>query len=94
MQLAGRIFREMEYRKHFSITLFSNASQKTYPGNTLSEFTIHLAQHIDLGSTDSWEVGLCEFSCLISVTETVDVIGTTNSLVYCNLITQQFVGSQ
>jgi hypothetical protein len=84
----------MEYHKHFYITLFSNASQKTKPGNTLPEFTIQLAQRTDLGSTDSWEVGLCEFSCPPSVTRTVDVIGTTNALVYCDLITQQFVGSQ
>jgi hypothetical protein len=84
----------MEYRKHFYITLFSNASQKTYPGNTIAEFTIHLAKRTDLGSTDSWKVGLCEFSCPPSVTGKVDVIGTTNALVYCDLITPQFVGGQ
>ena len=47
----------MEYRRHFYITLFSNASQKIHPSNTLSELTIQLAQRIDLGSTDNWEVG-------------------------------------
>jgi len=47
----------MEYRNHFYITLFSNASQKPHPNNTLAEFTIQLAQRIDLGSTDNWEVG-------------------------------------
>jgi hypothetical protein len=67
----------MEYRKHIYITLFSNASQKTHPGNTLAEFTIQLAQRIDLGSTDSWEVGVCEFSYQPSVTGRIDVISTT-----------------
>jgi len=52
----------MEYRYHFYITLFSNASQKIHP-NTLAEFIIQLAQRINLGSTDNWKVGLCEFSC-------------------------------
>ena len=42
----------MEYHKHFYITLFRNASQKVR-SNTLAEFTIQLAQRIDLGSTDN-----------------------------------------
>ena len=48
---------------HFYVTLFSNASQKLYPANTLSAFTVHLAQPIDMGSTDRWEVGVCKCSC-------------------------------
>jgi hypothetical protein len=73
----------MDYGKHFYITLFSNASQ--------------LAQRIDLGSTDSWEVGLCEFSCPPPATgklKPIDVVGATNALVYCDLIAPQFVASQ
>jgi hypothetical protein len=53
----------MDYYNHFYITLFSNASPETYPGNTLAEFTVQLAQRIDLGSIGSWEMGLCEFNC-------------------------------
>ena len=87
----------MEYRNHFYITLFSNASQNTHPNNTLAEFTIQLAQRIDLGSTDNWEVGLCEFSCPhvkpANNDKPVDVVGETNTLLYCDLITPQFVGS-
>ena len=47
----------MEYQNHFYILLFSNASQKVHSSNTLAEFTIKLAQRIDLGSTEIWEVG-------------------------------------
>jgi hypothetical protein len=86
----------MEYRKHFYITLFRNASQKVYPSNTLSDFKIQLAQPTDLGSSDDWEVGLCEFSCPPPATgriKTVAVIGDTNALIYCDLITPQFVGN-
>ena len=84
----------MEYRNHFYITLFSNASQKGRPKNTLAEFTIQLAQRIDLGSIDNWEVGLCEFSCPPPKSGTlkpVEVVGETNALIYCDLITPQFV---
>jgi len=49
-------------RKHFYITLYSNASQTLYPDNTQTSFTCHLAQPIDLGSTSDWEVGLSEVS--------------------------------
>jgi len=87
----------MEYRNHFYITLFSNASQKFHPKNTLAEFTIQLAQRIDLGLTDNWEVGLCEFSCpppqKAPNMKPIEVIGETNALIYCNLITPQFLGS-
>ena len=47
---------------HFYVTLLSNSSQKLSDKYT-SAFTIHLAQPIDLGSTEKWEVGVCEFSC-------------------------------
>jgi hypothetical protein len=48
---------KMDYGNHFYITLFSNASPETCPNNTLAEFTVQLAQNIDLGSIGSWEVG-------------------------------------
>jgi len=86
----------MEYRRQFYITLFSNASQKVHSSNTLAEFTIQLAQRIDLGSTDNWEVGLCKFSSppLKSGTlKPIDVIGETNAIIYCDLITPQFFSS-
>jgi len=86
----------MEYRNNFYITLFSNASQKFHPNNKLAEFTIQLAQRIDQGSTDNWEFGLCEFSCprqKPTNMKPIEVIGETNALIYCDLITPQFVGS-
>ena len=47
----GHTFRRsMEIpRNHFYVTLFSNASKEVFPDNTLTAFTIHLAQPIDLG---------------------------------------------
>ena len=85
----------MEYRNHFYITLFSIASQKVHSSNTLAEFTIQLAQRIDLGSTDNWEVGLCEFSCppKSGTLKPIEIVGETNALIYCDLITSQFVGN-
>ena len=87
----------MVYRNHFYITLFSNAAQKSHPNNTLAEFTIQLAQRVDLGSKDNWEVGLCEFSCPhhkpVNANKPLEVVGETNALLYCDLITPQFVGS-
>ena len=83
-------------RKHFYVTLFSNASQKIFPDNTLVTFTIHLAQPIDLGTSSDWEVGLCENTYkpprleLISGA-LIDIIRETNALIYCDLIVPQFV---
>jgi hypothetical protein len=57
--------------------------------NTLADFTVQLAQGIDLGSTDRWEVGLCEFSC-----PSFNVVGMIDALIYCDLIMPQFVGGQ
>jgi len=87
----------MEYRNHFYVTLFCDASQKLHPKNTLAEFTIQLTRRIDLGSTDNWQVGLCEFSCPPPLRsgniKPVDDIGESNAMVYCDLITPQFGGS-
>jgi hypothetical protein len=82
---------------HFYVTLLSNASQKLYPSNTVSSFTVHLAQPIDLGSTDRRKVEVCEVTCHptnVGTYATVKVIRANNALIYCDLITQQFVGSQ
>jgi hypothetical protein len=76
----------MDFRNHFYFTLFGNASQKTYPEITL--FTVQLAKLIDLGSTDRWEVVLCEFSC-----SPFYVGFMTNALIYCDLIMPQLWGS-
>ena len=48
-------------RNHFYVTLFSNSSKEVFPENTLTAFTIHLAQPIDLDQSDL-EVGLAELS--------------------------------
>jgi len=84
-------------RKHFYTTLYSNASQKLYPDNTQASFTCHLVQPINLGSASDWEVGLSEVSYfppkrVMNRGAVVDYISTTNGLIYCDLITPQFVG--
>jgi hypothetical protein len=81
---------------HFYVTPLSNASQKLYPSDTLSSFKFHLAQPVDLGSTGRWEVGVCEVSCPVNVGTyaSVQVISANNALIYCDLISPQFVGSQ
>jgi hypothetical protein len=76
----------MDFGNHFYVTLFSNTSQKTYPDNTLADFTVQLPHRIDLGSTDRWDVGLCKFSC------SPFYVGM--ALIYCDLIMPQFMGSQ
>jgi len=80
---------------HFYVTLFSNASRKIYKDNTLAAFTVKLAQPIDLGTNENWEVGLCEITCpppTAGTLKPVLIVGDTNVIVYCNLISQQFVG--
>ena len=60
-------------------------------------FTVKLSQLIDLGSNDNWEVGVCEISCppprKVTLKETT-VVGETNFLLYCNLISPQFISDQ
>jgi hypothetical protein len=89
----------MDHSEHFYVTLFSNASQSLYPDNTLAAFTCHLAQKINLGSTtDKWVGGICEFTCtpynVGTFSQGVTVIGDKNILIYCDLISPQFVGAQ
>ena len=78
-------------RKHFYVTLFSNASLDLYPDNSLAVFTSHLAHPIDLGTSSSeWEVGLCDISW---PQKDLSMTGTL-VFVYCDLITPQFVADQ
>ena len=77
----------------FNVTLFSNSSMKAYPDKTISAFMVQLAHEIDLG-TYSWELALCEFSCPppnVGTLKHHSVFYDTNALIYCDLITPQFV---
>ena len=85
-------------RNEFYVTLFSNASKEVCTDNSLTAFTIHLVQPINLGSTSDWEVGLAEVSYKapnrhIMQGAVVDIVSPINVLIYCDLITPQFVGS-
>jgi hypothetical protein len=82
-------------QKQLYIMLFSNASQDLYPANTLSAFRVELAKPIVLNSNYDWEVGLCEFSCVPPATGTIKpnvLVGDVTTLIYCNIISLQFVG--
>ena len=81
--------------KHFYVTLLSTASQHIYPDNTHYDFIVELAQTIDLGNNDRLEVGLSEYAChppKPGTHQAFAVIGQSRALIYCNLITPQFVG--
>jgi len=86
------------HRNQFYVTLFSKTSKEVFPDNNLTAFTIHLAQPIDLGSTDL-DVGLAELSYetpnrQIKQGTVIDVITSVNVLVYCDLISPQIVGTE
>ena len=77
----------------FYVTLFSNSSTKVIPDNTIASFIVQLAHEIDL-RTDRWEVAICEFSCPPPCVGNIKlhvVLGDTNALIYCDLITPRFV---
>ena len=77
----------------FYVILFSNASMKAYPDNTISAFTVQLVHEIDLAG-DSWEVALCDFACpppKVGGQNPHAVFYDTNALIYCDLIAPQFV---
>jgi len=81
--------------KHFYVTLFSNASQSLYPTNTIGAFTVELPQPIELGPNDNWEVELCEISYppnTVGTIKSVNFVGDTTALVYCDVISPQYVG--
>jgi len=48
--------------KHFYVTLLSNTSKNLYPDYSIAAFTAELARTVELGSSDNWEVGVCELS--------------------------------
>jgi hypothetical protein len=76
--------------------LFSNASQKMYLSNAIAAFTVHLARPIKLGSNNKWEVGVAEITYSpkkIGDLKNSIIVGDTISLMYCDSITPQFVGS-
>ena len=80
----------------FYVTLFSNSSNKTYEDNTLSAFTLKLAQPIDFNYAENWEVGICETSRTPPIVATgmpLINVGNTHNMVYCNVISTQFVGN-
>ena len=77
------------------MTLLSTASQHIYPDNTHYDFIVELAQTIDLGNNDRWEVGLSEYACPPPKPGThhaFAVIRQSRALIYCNLIAPPFVG--
>jgi hypothetical protein len=81
----------------FYVTLFSNVSSAIYESNKLSAFTNQLAQLIELQPSDKWEVGLCEFTCSPPAVGSIKphvVVGTEHGLIYCDLISPQFVGDK
>ena len=83
--------------QHFYITRYSNASQKLYPDNTQADFTCHLAQPVDLGTSSDWELGVCEVTYfppkrIVMRDSVLDYVSLLNGLIYCDLITPQFVG--
>ena len=84
---------------HFYVTLFSSSALQIYANNTIAAFTVKLSQPIDLGgSNENWEVGVCEISCpppnVNPGGKPVVFFVNTNILIYCNLISPQFVGDQ
>jgi len=85
-------------RNQLYVTLFRNASKEVFPDNSLTAFTIHLAHPINLGSASDWEFGLAEIfykapNRQILQGAVFDVVSSINVLIYCDLITPQFVGS-
>ena len=78
----------------YYVTLFSNSTSKIYYDNTLSAFTIKLAKPIDLNYAEKWEVGISEVTCPPPIVGTglpLTTVGNTHVLVYCNVISPQFV---
>jgi hypothetical protein len=79
---------------HFYITLFSSASQTTYPKNTIAAFRVHLPRPVELGTDDRWEVGVTEITWSPRNVGTFTppmFVGDTISMMYCVLITPQFI---
>ena len=81
--------------KHFYVTLLINTSKSLFPDNTKATLTAELARHVELGYSDNWEVGTCEFSYppnSVGTLKYTTVVGDTTGLIYCDLISSQCVG--
>jgi len=77
------------------VTLLSNTSKNLYPDNTIAAFTAELARPVELGYSDNWEVEVCEFSYppnSVGTFKHTTVVGDTTGLIYCDLISPQYVG--
>jgi len=79
----------------FYVMLLSNSSRNLYPDITIATFTTELARPIGLGSSDNWEVGLCEFSYSpknMDTFKTTKITGDSTGLIYSDLIPPQYEG--
>jgi len=75
--------------------LINNTSKILYPVNKIAIFTADLARPIELGSSDNWEEEICEFSyppINMGTSKASAIVGDTTGLIYCDLITPQYVG--
>ena len=84
------------FSKYFYVTLFGKSSSKFYKDNKLSAFTINLAQPIELNYAEKWEVGICEVTCpppLVGTGVPMTTVRNTHVLIYCNVISAQFVSN-
>jgi len=78
--------------KQFYVTLLSNTSKNLYPNNTIAAFTAELARPVELGSSDNWEVGVCELYYppnSVGTFKHTTVVGETTGLIYCDLLSHQ-----
>jgi len=81
--------------KYFYVTLLSNTSKNPYPENTISAFTAELTRPLELGSSDNWEVGVCEFYYTpnsVGTFKHTTAVDDTTGLIYCDLISPLYVG--
>ena len=76
--------------KHFYVTMLSKTSMNLFPDNTIAAFTDELARPVELGSSDNWEVGYPPKS--VGTFKHTTVVGDTRGLIYCYLISPQYVG--
>jgi len=77
------------------VTFLSNTSKSLYPDNTIATFTAELARPVELGYSDNWEVGICEFSYppySVGTFKHTTVVGDTTGLIYCDLVPPHYVG--
>jgi len=61
----------------------------------IASFTAELARPVELGYSDNWEVRICEFSYppkCVGTFKNTRVVGDTTGLIYCDLISPQYVG--